>query len=245
MFRRFIALSLCLMVAASASYAGKKKKVSDMDKALEQMQAAASPDAAVAPMEFILAHADRAPVVDLFVASAAAMGNDREDAAFLYYIGQLRAQLDLKRFPPEGQGGDDAGQAIAAIKQGIGPTLNPAIMRQPVAYKSAIERVAQWHPVTPKDYEPGWTYARVEPESDALDYYNEYRHEWLLHMQNMATLLNDAKYFSAFKTLQDYNMATDPKARPSEKAKNAAEKTMRDIETSRQIEGLYYEKNPQ
>lgn len=240
MVRFLVALTL---VAAVPLFAGKKSP-SDMDKALAQLESAASPADATPPMLYILAHSQEAPAMHLFVASAVAMSVERiEDAAFLFYAGQMRTRYDLAGFPPKGTGGDSPGVALGAISHQLGAEVNPAIMRRPAAFAKVVTRVQAWIPATPAGYMPGWEYTSVQ-EAAAKRQLDEHRASFSKQFGAMATLLNDPQYFAAFKVLQDFNFATYEQMQEPKrvKEKKAAEQKMLSIEKQRDIEGLFYRK---
>lgn len=214
----------------------------DMSDALARMQK--SKEEAEKASDFILANAHRAPAPNLFIASAIMLERKRtEDAAFLFYAAQIRRRLDRQRFLPSQSGADDPDIALGALSQQIGAAVNPAIMRQPKQFSAAIERVAAWTPETPKNYDPGWKFAK-RPDYGSKGDLDMIRGGFLEHMRPIATLLNRADYFAAFVTVQDFNFAAFEETRKPERirAKEAAEKKMAAIEKETGIEGLYYKK---
>lgn len=199
----------------------------------------------LAQAEAVLAHADRAPAADLFTASAAMLGHKRlGDAAFLFYIAQMRRRLDIAHFPPKESGADSPDIALMALSQQIGQAVNPAIMRQPKELSAVLERVRAWTPVTPKTYDPGWKALRRESDTAAQSAFEANRKDFLDHFGGLATLLNRPDYFAAFKTLQDYNFSNYEEMKKPERIREreAAEKKMAAIEKELGIEGLYYRK---
>lgn len=240
MRRPATALLVLGLLAAPLGAASSQK---EMQKSLEQMQNAASAAEAKAPMEFILAHAETAPSVNLLFGSMAALANGRvEDAGFLFYAGQLRARMDLTRFPSKEPGGSHASVAVFALTQTLGQSINPAVMREPAAFRAAVERIDAWHPVTPADYDPGWAYGTKASEEEATREFESRKSDMVSHFRGLVSLLEDPKYFAAFRTLQDVNLAGDDKDHPTEKERADAAKTMREMETARKIEGLFYRK---
>ena len=242
---RLLSVLVISALTALPLFAKGAKKQSDMDKATAEIQAANTPAEGAKAIEFILTNSQRAPALALFMAAAGAQGSQRvEDAAFLFYAGQLRARLDLARFPPKGAGGDSPAVAIGALSSQIGQAINPAIMREPKSFKNVVEKVAAWMPTTPADYDPGWEFTSKTSEATAMEEFNARREDLVSHFRGLSTLLNDPEYFTAFKTLQDYNLGSlaDMQNPTKIKAKEAAEKKLRSIETSRKIEGLFYRK---
>ena len=192
--------------------------------------------------ESVLAHADRAPAGDLFTASAAMLNRQRlQDAAFLFYVAQMRRRLDIAHFPPKESGGDSPDVALMALSQQIGQAVNPAIMRQPKELGAVLDRVRAWTPVTPKNYDPGWKPLRRESDAAAQRAFEASKKDFLEHFGALVTLLNRPDYFAAFKTLQDYNFSNYGEMKKPARIheREAAEKKMASIEKELGIEGLY------
>ena len=215
-----------------------------MDQALTKLQNAQSAEQAAAPIAYIVQHAQEAPAPHLFIASASAVSSDKlEDAAFLFYIAQMRARYDLSRFPPKGSGGNSPGVALAAMSQQIGAVVNPSVMREPKTFSKVIARVNAWQPQTPAKYSPGWEYATTNPDA-GKKMLDTQRAAFNKQFGALATLLNDPQYFAAFKVVQQYNLDGSPSDDERIKAKSAAEATMTAIEKKKDIEGLYYRRTP-
>lgn len=196
--------------------------------------------------EAVLAHADRAPAAHLFAASAEMLNRGRlQDAAFLFYIAQMRRRLDIAHFPPAESGADSPDILLMALSQQIGQAVNPAIMRQPKELSAVLERVRAWTPVTPRNYDPGWKPLRRESDAGAQGAFEKNKKDFLDHFGGLATLLNRPDYFAAFKTLQDFNFGNyeETKKPARVREKEAAEKKMAAIEKELGIEGLYYRRS--
>jgi hypothetical protein len=234
-------ITLGLIAVCAGSALAKNPR---MDEAMASIEKAGSPAQAVAGMTYILEHASEAPAVHLFMASMAALGNKRaEDAAFLLYAAQFRAQFDLARFPPKQSGGNSPAVLLGALNQQIGEAVNPEIMRAPKSFAAVVKRVEAWSPGTPGGYDPGWEYSSVA-DAAAKKQLQTSRAAFLKQFGAMSTLLNDPQYFAAFTVVQDFNFSTfeqmqDPKRI---KAREAAEAKMLEIEKKRDIEGLYYKR---
>jgi TonB family protein len=190
----------------------------------------------------VLAKPDAVPSVDLFQASVAAFQQKRiEDAGFLLYAAQLRARVDLDRFPPTEKGGDGPEVLIGTLSMQIGQAVNPALMRDPRAFAGAIARVRAWDAVGPSGYDPGWNHGPAKPAAEARAGADTLKHEMLQPAENMARLLATPEYFAAFKTLQDFNLDTTGESKKPERiaAAKAAEAKMAEIEKRMGIAGLY------
>ncbi len=193
-------------------------------------------------LDAVLARPEGVASFDLFQAAAVAYQVGRlEDAGFLLYAAQLRARVDLDRFPPREQGGDSPEALIAGLSMPIGEAVNPALMRNPRAFEGAIGRVRAWDPVAPEGYDPGWDHGPAKPAQEAKTAAERLKREMLLPAEGMVRLLARPEYFEAFKTLQDFNRDTSPDAKKPERvaAAKAAERTMAEIEKRLGIAGLY------
>lgn len=236
---RLLAVTLSLLAPLALHAANK-----DLDAALLRINASANPAAALEPAKYILSHATEAPSMHLFIASMAALANDRlEDAAFLFYAGQLRARFDMARYPPKQSGSESPAVLLGALNQQIGGAVNPAIMREPKAMAAAVKRIEAFKPATPKGYDPGWPHATANAAAGAAQFAENHA-SFLRQIGGMSTLLSDPEYFAAFKTVQDFNFAPPDQTRDPKrvKAKTAAEAKMKEIEMKKGIEGIFYRK---
>lgn len=201
-----------------------------------------TPDEQRQALDRVLAAPDGMASLDLFQAAAVAYQLGRiEDAGFLLYAAQLRARVDVERFPPKGQGGDGPEALIASLSMPIGEAVNPALMRNPRAFEGALARLRAWDPVATGDYDPGWDHGPQKAPEEAKATADRLKREMLQPAENMARLLATPEYFEAFKTLQDFNRDTSAEARTPERiaAAKAAERKMAEIEKRLGIAGLY------
>ena len=66
-----------------------------------------------------------------------------------------------------------------------------------------------------------------------------YRSEFLSHLGDLSSLLNDAEYFAAFRVVKAYNLAGDDKQRPTQEEKEKATETMNRIEKDKGLKGFF------
>jgi hypothetical protein len=239
--RRFAILLLVLFGSSTIFAEQEPAKIKTMDDVLRVIEASSKPADALPALDFVLENVDRTPVMGLFLGAATAFANGRvEDAAFLFYAGQLRKHYDAQRFTPKGNGGDNPLFLFDAMSQNMGGEINPAIMREPKLFRAAMKRVEAWKPVAPSGYDPGWEYTAAKRDGDPLPEYEKNRREFLARMGDVVTVLNDAEYFVAFKTLQDFNFSSFEEQQKPEriKAKDAATAKMLAIETKMNVYGL-------
>ncbi len=236
--------TILILFSAALTAAAATQKPSKMDEALVQLKSAETAAETLPALTYILGHAAEAPSLQLFIAATAAIGNNRlDDAAFLFYVAQMRSRYDLLRFPPTGTGGDSPAVLLAALNQQIGAAVNPAIMREPASLAAVVKRVEAWAPAIPAGYEPGWPHTTGKQDA-AKALFASQRAAFKKQFGAMSTLLNDPEYFAAFKIVQDYNFSNpeqmkDPRRK---KAKDDAEGKLLAIERNRGIAGLYYKR---
>ena len=194
--------------------------------------------ASVSALERVLKTPENFSAGILYFAAGVAFREKRlEDAGFLFYAAQLRRRFDNALFPPVGTGGDDPMVALAALQQKIGAELNRAVMSEPKVFAKALTRVKSWQPKVAANYKPGWDYSKKTSEKQAVEATADGRRDFIDHMEGFCTLLQDAEYFAAFRTGQDYNLKFDSK-RPSKEAYDAAVQTMERIEKEKGIAGF-------
>lgn len=192
----------------------------------------------VKALETVLKAPDEYSALILYVGAGVAFKEKRlEDSGFLFYAGQLRARFDQKCFPPKGTGGDSPFLAYAAFSQGLGSTINPAVMAEPKTFAKSMERLKKWSPKAPKEYDPGYEFTERLSEKDAHEAAKPNRTEFLSRMGDLSTLLNDAEYFAAFRVVQVYNLVGDDK-RPTKQEKEQATETMKRIEKEKNLKGF-------
>ena len=157
----------------------------------------------VEALETVLKTPDEYSAPFLFTGAGVAFLEKRlEDSAFLFYAGQLRMRFDQKCFPPTGTGGDDPFLSTVLISQALGSAINPAIMAEPKAFKKAIDRLKKWSPKASEEYTPGYEFNERLTETDAHEAAKPNRTEFLSRMGDLATLMNNRDYFSAFRVIQ-------------------------------------------
>jgi TonB family protein len=230
---RTLLLAGALLASAVAS-----AQAPDVSERLER----GTPDEQRRALEVVLAKPEAVACVDLFQASAVAYQLGRiEDSGFLLYAAQLRARVDLERFPPRDRGADGPETLIGSLSMSIGQAVNPALMRNPGAFEGALARLRAWDPIAPPDYDPGWDHGQVKPAEEVKAIADRLKREILQPAESMARLLATPEYFEAFKTLQDFNLDTTGDARKPERiaAARAAERKMAQIEQTLGIPGLY------
>jgi hypothetical protein len=151
----------------------------------------------------------------------------------------LRARFDRECFPPKGTGGNSPFVLIAALSQQYGDVIKPAVAAEPKVFAKAIERVKNWNPKAPKEYDPGYEFTERKSEKDANEAVKQNRTEFLSRLGDLSSLLNDAEYFAAFRVVQAYNLATDDKQRTTNEEKEKATETMKRIEKDKGLKGIF------
>jgi len=193
----------------------------------------------VEALEAVLKSPDEYSAILLFEGAGMALIEKRiEDSAFLFYAGQLRMRFDQKCFPPKGTGSEDPLLPSIAISRGLGSKINPAVMAQPEAFQKAIDRVKKWRPKAPDEYSPGYEFEERLSEADAHEAAKPNRAEFLRRMGDLATLLNDAEYFAAFRVMQKYQPVLDDRVPAKKEELEKATRTMKRIEQAKDLKGF-------
>ena len=153
----------------------------------------------------------------LFLASKTAFNLNRvADAAFLFYAAQLRTAFDFERLSaadPRADG-NNAATYLGFLRQTIGGSVNPAIMREPKQFAAVMDRLDAWPLVPAREaYYPEFDTAKgfkVPPERWA-DTAATIKNGFMTQFgRRQARLLNDAEYFEAFRFVQSMNFGELP-----------------------------------
>lgn len=94
---------------------------------------------------------DYAPPVFYALSQALFQRGDRDDGAFWFYAGQLRARFDASRCTDS-----TAGQAVEALNQQFGPAINQYMFQDLPKLEALIPRVVEWDRKTPHHYDHRW-----------------------------------------------------------------------------------------
>ncbi len=76
---------------------------------------------------------------------------EKDEAAFWFYAGQLRARYDANRCADV-----SARQAVAVLNQNYGPPINQYAFQDIPKLKKLIPMVVEWEEKTPHDYDHRW-----------------------------------------------------------------------------------------
>ena len=150
----------------------------------------------------------------LFIASKTAFNLGRlEDAAFLFYAAQLRAKFDIDRYGLSTQGANSPTIYLGFLRQTIGQSINPAVMRQPATFAAVVKRIEQWEVVpSPQAFYPEFD-TKMNPKLPPEQWPSHaaaLRKEFLSVFGRQARLLNDPEYFEAFRFVQSMNFGEVP-----------------------------------
>ena len=151
----------------------------------------------------------------LFIASKTALTLNRvEDAGFLFYAAQLRTAFDFERYDAARQpDGNNAATYLGFLRQTIGQSVNPAIMREPARFTAALNRVDRWELVPSRQaYYPEFESNRFKtaPETWAASAATLKATFMERFGRRQARLLNDPEYFAAFRFVQSLNFGELP-----------------------------------
>lgn len=150
----------------------------------------------------------------LFLASKTAFTLGRlEDAAFLFYAAQLRAKFDIDRYGMSTQSADSPAIYLGFLRQTIGESVNPAVMREPATFAAVVKRLEQWEIVpSPQAFYPEFESKpkfKVPPEQ-WTSHAASLRTEFMSVFGRQSRLLNDREYFEAFRFVQAMNFGEVP-----------------------------------
>ncbi len=91
------------------------------------------------------------PTVLYSLSAALFAKGEKDDAAFWFYAGQLRARYDANRCADV-----SARQAVAVLNQNYGPPINQYAFQDIPKLKTLIPMVVEWEEKTPHDYDHRW-----------------------------------------------------------------------------------------
>jgi len=221
----WLVMSICgaSMADAGAAQTSPRRVTVDLLKSMKATSNDPSGDA------FVGSRADLAALVDaivadsslvsptyLFLASKTAFTLKRtEDAAFLFYAAQLRAAFDFGRYNVSSRpDGNNAATYLGFLRETIGMSVNPAIMREPKGFASVIERLDRWEMVPSRDaFYPEFADAKgfkIAPDQWAAAAAKIKEGFMTQFGRRQARLLNDSEYFEAFRFVQAMNFGEQP-----------------------------------
>ena len=193
---------------------------------------------AASAMDGVLKNAPEYSGAALFIASGVAFREHRiEDAGFLFYVAKFRAEFDIALFPPTGTGSNNPMVAFGALNQELGSSINPAVMAEPKVFARILARVKTWSPVLAPNYDPGWPFAKKGDEKQARAALQAEIKNFMGGMGGLCTLLQDSRYFAAFKVMQAYNLHNGA-TQPSQEAYDGAVQTILAIEKEKGIQAF-------
>src|SRR5262245_38606076 len=152
----------------------------------------------------------------LFLASTTAFTLNRvADAAFLFYAAQLRTAFDFERYDIARQpDGNNAATYLGFLRQTIGMSVNPAIMREPARFAEVMDRLEKWEMVPSREaYYPEFASAKgfKIPQEKWAETAATIKQGFMTQFgRRQARLLNDAEYFEAFRFVQGMNLGELP-----------------------------------
>ncbi len=151
----------------------------------------------------ILREITTTPAASLFTAAAQSYRQGMlEDAAYLYYVAQLRLAHDRIMYPAKESDGDSPFLAFGAIAATLGPEINGALASQPGVQHAALLRVRKWVPATHRTYSPGWEYTERRRKASVLQDYRTHADTFMTAMTGSCTLMLDPVFFEAFHYLR-------------------------------------------
>lgn len=92
-----------------------------------------------------------APFVFYAMSEVLFQNGNKDDAAFWFYAGQLRARFDANRCADV-----SARSAVSVLNQRYGTPINQYAFGNPAMLEKLIPRVVDWDRKTPHNYDPRW-----------------------------------------------------------------------------------------
>jgi hypothetical protein len=160
MLERVLVLFLCLLLPAAAQAQtrtleprGEYAKI-DTRVAREAIEALSSgaPDRQARTVAAVTAAPQKYAPPVFYALSRALFEQDKKDeAAFWYYAGQLRARFDANRCADV-----SARQAVSLLNREYGGPINKHATQDLAKLEQLVERVVAWDRRTPHDYDHRW-----------------------------------------------------------------------------------------
>jgi hypothetical protein len=158
-------------------------------------------------LERVLKASDEYSAAILYLAAFRAQEkNQLEDAIFLLYAAQLRAQFDTKCFRPKGEGPESPWVLYSALQQDVGAEINPKILSNTKIFAKAIERITAWNPKASKDYQPDYPFSARKTEQEAHAVAMPERIKSIDGLKRTYALLQNPEFFAALQIVQAYNL---------------------------------------
>ncbi|MDX1810712.1 MAG: hypothetical protein R3240_02080 [Gammaproteobacteria bacterium] len=194
-----------------------------------------------AMLQKILKNSEQTSATILFLAAGLARKlSDKENAAFLFYAGQIRGAADLKNFPPRAKGGNSPEVMLGSLSYQLGSVINAELMRTPTMFSKVVQRLNSWQPGYGKDYKPDWESENRLNLNEKPVEMNRVKQGRIGPMLELSELLSDKKYFDSFLVVQNYNL-NRAKYKDDQVMKNKkleAEKEMVRIEKAKHLKGF-------
>ncbi|HEU6437951.1 MAG TPA: hypothetical protein VE028_10900 [Nitratidesulfovibrio sp.] len=161
-FTQMLLLTLLLPLAACVGQQGGRTTVAPAGEyatintapalALMKRLHSTSAETRDAAIREVLAKPQSVMPTVLYALSAALFAKgEKDDAAFWFYAGQLRARYDANRCADV-----SARQAVAVLNQNYGPPINQYAFQDIPKLKTLIPMVVEWEEKTPHDYDHRW-----------------------------------------------------------------------------------------
>lgn len=154
--------TLFALLLAGATVAGLAENVTvkpqgayatiDTSRATQTMRALADPAQRPAIVDAVQAHPENYEPPVLFALSQALFADGKKDeGAFWFYAGQLRARFDANRCADE-----SARSAVGVLNNNYGPPVNQYMFKDLAKLEALIPKVVEWDRKTPHNYDPRW-----------------------------------------------------------------------------------------
>ena len=137
----------------------------------------------------------KVPPTALFYAAQAYIGRDqKEKAAILYYMAQLRARFDFQRFPVIGNGIEKPQNNMTALSLLVGEKISPWVLSNPKRMSRIFDLVEETDLAVPYDYLPSFKLpVKTAPEETWPELLKQARDDYFTKTHELRKALSNVK----------------------------------------------------
>lgn len=134
------------------------------------------------------------PTALFYAAEAYFAKGEKEKAALVYYLAQLRARFDFKRFPVKGDGTTRPQDEMTALSLMIGEKISPWVLSNTARTGHIFDLVEQTDSAVPYKYLPAFSLpAKTAPEDKWPELLNETRETYFTKTNTLKKALSAVK----------------------------------------------------
>ncbi len=146
-------------------------------------------------LDAVEADLGKVPPTALFYAAQAYLERDqKEKAAILYYMAQLRARFDFQRFPVLGNGIEKPQNNMTALSLLVGEKISPWVLSNPKRMSRIFDLVEETDLAVPYDYLPSFKIpAKTAPEETWPELLKQARDDYFTKTHELRKALSSVK----------------------------------------------------